>query len=199
MPGCNYKEADRDVHPVEQFNFFENRGWVLWNKPGAVNRSVGDHGFFYQLRQRAGGGFDYPLEALWEFACRAGSGNNLYDNSFGYTDLENWEVSNRLKKICAHKTGHTMPVGSYEPNTWGLYDMLGNVSECCLDHYADDNTTVDPNMGPAYKDAKLTMRGGAYADEAYRLRTAFRTGDGWDGWLHRGLRVACPVDALPTK
>lgn len=201
MPGCDYTGENREVHPVEKINFNSNRGNAVWNQDGTnVNRSVGTSGFLYQFRSRTGGGFDYPLEALWEFACRAGSGNNLYENSFGYTDLDTWKDSTRLKNICAHRTGQTMPVGTYEPNKWGLYDMLGNVSECCLDHYVDDITQVDPNKGPARGDnTKLTMRGGGYSDDAYRLRTAARQGDGWTGWIHRGLRVACPVDALPTK
>jgi len=200
MPGCNYTEADRGVHPVEKFNAFANRGWVLWNESGTVNHSVGTANFLYKLRTLAGGGeFDYPLEALWEFACRAGSGNNLYENEFGYTNLDNWQTSERLKQLGAHRTGKTMPVGTYPPNKWGLYDMLGNVEEFCLDHYAADLTGVDANAGPVYNNNSNTLvtRGGAYGDDAYNCRTASRVEQGWDGWIHIGVRIACSCDALP--
>jgi len=182
MPACNYTGEDCGVHPVERFNAFANRGWVLWNENGTVNHSVGTVNFLYLLRTRVGGGrFDYPLEALWEFACRAGCGNNLYENEFGYTNLDNWQTSQRLKQLGAHKSGTTMPVGSYPPNKWGLYDMLGNVEEYCLDHYAADLTGVDANAGPVYQNSSLVTRGGAYGDDAYNCRTASRVSQGWDG------------------
>jgi formylglycine-generating enzyme required for sulfatase activity len=47
--------------------------------------------------------------------------------------------------------GGTAVVGSYAPNDWGIYDMVGNVSEWCLDNwavYASDDPEIDP-VGPA--------------------------------------------------
>lgn len=199
-PACNYAEADKDVHPVEKVNFNTMRGNAKWNEGGtAGNRGVGTSGFLYNLRLAFGGGFDFPLEAQWEFACRAGSGNNLYDNSFGYVNLDNWQDSSRLKQICAHRTGKTLPVGSYEPNAFGLYDMFGNVSEYCLDQYVEDITTVDPSLGPTTVNDSHVFRGGAYTDNAYILRSPSRASDGASGWLHRGVRLVCPVDWLPEE
>lgn len=198
MPDCNYTADDRGVHPVEKFNAHENRGEVHWNVNGTVNHSVGSSGFLAALRTRVGGGaFDYPLEALWEFACRAGCGNNLYENDFGYADLEQWENSERLKRLGAHRTGQTMPVGLYPPNRWGLYDMLGNVEEFCLDEYAEDLTGVDANAGPIGSSGQLVTRGGAFSDEAVKCRTAARVAQWAPGWLHIGVRIACSCDALP--
>lgn len=88
------------------------------------------------LRNRTGlVKLDLPTEAQWEFAARAGSNTELpcnmeynqanvslfacmFDNGFMHQNLE--------------KPG-PMPVGSLKPNDWGLYDVLGNVREICLD------------------------------------------------------------------
>lgn len=42
-------------------------------------------------------------------------------------------------------TNGTAIVGSYEPSSWGLYDMHCNVGECCLDWYVDDLLSTNPN------------------------------------------------------
>ena len=70
-------------------------------------------------------------------------------------------------------------VGELKPNAWGLYDMLGNLSEWTLDQY--DATAYqklpanakDPLTPPASKYPKV-VRGGSYLDEAKELRCANR-------------------------
>ncbi len=87
-------------------------------------------------RERAGGrlpaGYIYglPMEAEWEYACRAGTTTRFsYGDDPNYTQLGNyawyWENSG----------GKTHAVGQKLPNPWGLYDMYGSVWECCLDWY----------------------------------------------------------------
>jgi formylglycine-generating enzyme required for sulfatase activity/tRNA A-37 threonylcarbamoyl transferase component Bud32 len=80
----------------------------------------------YALWRCESEGRDYrlPSEAQWEYACRAGTRTvypwgNVYD----------------VTKVNADDIhGHPTVVGSYPANQWGLYDMLGNVWEWCLDH-----------------------------------------------------------------
>ncbi len=73
--------------------------------------------------------------------------------------------------------GGTAKVGSLEANAWGLYDMLGNVFELCLDWYQDDvsSMTSDPK-GPKTGSNRV-YRGGGWYINANNCRCAFRGGD----------------------
>ncbi len=125
-----------------------------------------------------GGAFRLPTEAEWEYACRAGTTTKFYtgDND---TDLEkaSWYGGNsgtqtnemRMAMVAGrgrdrfsgHTGAQTHEVGGKAPNTWGLYDMHGNVGEWCQDwdgDYSPDPVT-DPT-GPASGKARI-IRGGS--------------------------------------
>ena len=91
---------------------------------------------------KAANGFRLPTEAEWEYACKAGT------IGIRYGELKNiaWYKDN------ASMTSHI--VGQKEPNSWGLYDMLGNVWEWCSDIY-------DETVYGSYR----IFRGGGWADE----------------------------------
>ncbi len=104
-----------------------------------------------------------PTEAQWEYACRAG----CTEAHFGSVDEISWHSSN------SRKTTH--PVGSMEPNAWGIYDMHGNVWEWCADwfeNYPDGNVTdpVGPDSG-----FDRVKRGGSWFNDASRSRAAYRS------------------------
>ena len=91
---------------------------------------------------------DLPTEAEWEFACRAGTTGNRYDGTAdgtnptcGWVDGASWPP----------KTPYA--VGLLQPNSFGLYDMIGNVAEICLDLYgvgeAYAPATMNPIIAPA--------------------------------------------------
>ncbi|WP_207795799.1 formylglycine-generating enzyme family protein [Sphingobacterium haloxyli] len=87
-------------------------------------------------------GFRLPTEAEWEYACKAGASGIRY----GELDAIAWYKGNSAQQ--------THPVGTKEPNAWGLYDMLGNVWEWCTDLY-------DTDVYGSYR----IFRGGGWCDE----------------------------------
>ncbi len=86
--------------------------------------------------------FTFPTEAQWEYACRAGS-TRAY--CFGDDEKKLSEYAWYDK----NSEGREHPVGMKKANGWGLYDMHGNVCECCWDwdgSYLKESAT-DP-LGP---------------------------------------------------
>ncbi|HEY0656707.1 MAG TPA: SUMF1/EgtB/PvdO family nonheme iron enzyme [Chryseosolibacter sp.] len=158
------------------------------------------------LYEKTGVFYRLPTEAEWEYACRAGDKATVKDVSmFG------WSALNSGGKY--HKTAEL------KPNAWGLYDMLGNLSEWTLDQYDPagfsklTDGAKDPLVPPASKYPKV-VRGGSYLDDARELRCTNRiASDGaWNKrdpqipkskwWLTDGMfvgfRIARPAKQ-PTK
>jgi formylglycine-generating enzyme required for sulfatase activity len=142
-----------------------------------------------------GGKFVLPTEAQWEYACRAGSKTRY---SFGDNEAELGEYA----WYAANSGDKTHPVGGKKPNSWGLYDVHGNVWQWCADWYdekydansAANEPAKDPS-GPATGLLRVA-RGGSWLSTTRRCRSADRFDFGEPG-LHfyaLGLRV-CQVPA----
>ncbi len=80
-----------------------------------------------------------PYEAEWEYACRAGSTTEYYWGDTIDGDYLWWDDNSGYR---------THPVGNKLPNAWGLYDIIGNVAEWCMDWYDKDYYKVSPNINP---------------------------------------------------
>jgi formylglycine-generating enzyme required for sulfatase activity len=120
-----------------------------------------------------------PTEAEWEYACRAGTATTFAFGNAISGEQANFNGKEPFGGVPAGPyKGKTVPVGSYAPNAWRLYDMHGNVAEWCSDWYdaAYYGNSVKANpTGP--KDGKLkVVRGGAWNSIGSGLRCAKRAG-----------------------
>jgi len=114
-------------------------------------------------------GYRLPTEAEWEYACRAGATTAYF---FGDTPSKLGDYAWFAKNA----GGHPRPVGQKQPNSWGLYDMCGNVWEWCNDFYNVDyykETPRDNPRGPSTGENKV-VRGGAWRVSAESCRSGYR-------------------------
>src|SRR5215472_1407124 len=97
---------------------------------------------------------------------------------------------------CDDGQAHTAPVGSYKPNPWGIYDILGNVAEWVEDCYAEDYRKA-PTNGSATTTSDCTrriVRSGSWYISPRVLRAANRIGGTPGGWSDSlGFRLARTV------
>ncbi|MEO0734536.1 MAG: SUMF1/EgtB/PvdO family nonheme iron enzyme [Bacteroidota bacterium] len=114
------------------------------------------------LHLKTGRFFRLPTEAEWEYACLASKEDPAPEELGDYA----WTYANSEEVF--HQTGQK------KPNGWGLYDMLGNVSEWTLDHYKDDYFAridawpTNPWIEPERKHTR-TVRGGHFDTETAEI------------------------------
>ena len=143
--------AQGDDHPVVD---------VMWNDAEAYCSWVGGR---------------LPTEAEWEYAARGGKDGLQYP----WGDSISHDNANFKGTGGRDRWKHTSPVGSFEANGFGLFDMVGNVWEWCADLYDKDyyasSPSVDP-QGPSSGSSRV-MRGGSWDFDPKSLRISVR------GWI----------------
>jgi formylglycine-generating enzyme required for sulfatase activity len=149
----------------------------------AENMSWNDADKFCKLlSQKTGRNYRLPTEAEWEYAARAGSTTHFpfgdtispdivnYDSTAPYGNAPKGDY--REKTLAGGKLGIA--------NAFGLYDMVGNVYEWCLDTW-HENYEGAPTDGSAWlkggDTTKRVLRGGAWDVNAYNCRSAYRLAD----------------------
>jgi formylglycine-generating enzyme required for sulfatase activity len=117
------------------------------------------------LTEKTGMFYRLPTEAEWEYACRAGTSQTIPLKSPGWSKENSQEKFHNTKEL--------------KPNLWGIFDMLGNLSEWTLDQYDAaayeklSDGIKDPLVPPGSKHPKV-VRGGSYMDESKELRCSNR-------------------------
>jgi len=121
-------------------------------------------------------GFRLPTESEWEYAARAGTTTPFYNGNITNTACS--PLDPKLDSIawyCGNDNTTTHRVGGKTANSWGLYDVIGNVLEWCWDWYKKDypDSAIDP-IGPDSGVFRI-VRGGAFRySGADRCRSAYR-------------------------
>ena len=157
--------------PVEQVNWYDATAYcaALTSQEQAAGRLPA--GWVYRL----------PTESEWEYACRAGTTTAFYCGSALRSGMANFDGQSEYDASVGDiynpngiYLACTTPVGSYQPNAWGLYDMDGNVWEWCRDWYGTYPTgSVTDPTGPASGSYRVGRGGGWYGD-AWDCRSALR-------------------------
>ena len=148
---------------------------VTWNDATA---------FCAWLSKKEGKDYVLPTEGEWEYACRAGTTTRYWCGDTDASLQGNANLADlSLKQECPaveyaapwnDKNPFTSQVGAFKPNSWGLYDMAGNVWQWCSDGYDKyaDNRIKDPQGATDAKERVL--RGGSWNDGYQLCQSAFR-------------------------
>ncbi len=153
--GCQHRPVDR--------------GWGRGNRP-AINLSWNDAKQYVRwLSQKTGKTYRLPTEAEWEYAARGGTNTTYW-----------WGRSTGAGEANCRECGgggmQTVPVGSFRPNSFGLYDTAGNAAEWVEDCW-NNSYRGAPQNGSAWTSGQCTLRvlrGGAFDSQARYLGSAAR-------------------------
>ena len=149
-----------DNHPVEGISWYDAKQFI-----DTLNQKYSDCRF------------RLPTEAEWEYACRAGTTTPFHTGETINTDQADFDGTYSYGKGWRGVSrGTTLPVKSFLPNTWGLYDMHGNVWEWVEDWDHPDYKGA-PTDGSAWIEPVSeyrVLRGGSWYNYAGNCRSANR-------------------------
>ena len=189
-PSTGFPVVSSDVRPCS---------WVYYQNLRGVEAEISANSYLDKINKATGLDFDLPTEAQWEYACRAGCGLDHYDgspnsatddatlNRMGRQRGNSGRGSAAVDVLAKSLETYTARVGEYLPNAWGLYDMLGNVSEWCKDYCVlrsaptgtegtlvdyletDSASAVSAQGGPA-----RVAKGGTWSNGSWAFRAPYR-------------------------
>ena len=185
-------EPPRDMSndPMVKISWYGSAAYCNWRSS--------QKGYQYCYNQSNGwdwdpnsNGYRLPTEAEWEYSAGGGEHSPYYRFPWGdtishsqanyYADPNSYsyDVSPTKGFHPAYNDTvfpYTAPVGSFAPNGFGLYDMIGNVNEWCSDWYGENYYSTSPVNNPTGPASGIfrVLRGGSWGHYADRGRTATR-------------------------
>ena len=179
----------RKFHPEHNSKDYSGVSLNGDTQPAVYVSWIDANNFAQWLRSQNGGQYKFrlPTEAEWEYAARAGSEGTHYwgDDSGKTCSFENvaditgkrqwgWEKA----YDCEDGYAATAPAGSFQPNEFGLFDMLGNVWQWCEDVYSVDAYVKHDRINPVFSTesggSSRVIRGGCWHCEEGKIRSAAR-------------------------
>ena len=175
-----FSHAGYNDYPVVGVSWEQANAFANW-RTDYLRRSLGREGVMIEP-------FRLPTEAEWEFAARAGNSESQYPWSETLPMDERGCFYANFKPMEGDyiRDGHliTSPVGTFNANDFGLYDMAGNVSEWTSTAYTESINKLTSDMNPEYRyDAakedpykmkRKIVRGGSWKDVAHNVRSDIR-------------------------
>lgn len=165
--GCDYMPQtdglDQPNMPVRYISWDDTQMFIAW------------------LNKKTGESYRLPTESEWEYAARAGTMTPFNTGDCITAEQANYE-GNAFKVAGCEVEGayrkQAMPVASFSPNAFGLYDMHGNMWEWVQDcwHWNYDGAPADGAawLGSASECERHVMRGGAWHGTVSYMRSAYR-------------------------
>ena len=208
-----------------------DQGWGKGSRPAITMTWHAADVYCQWLSKVTGKKYRLPTEAEWEYACRGGTktpyffeGNPKKFTSQGFFRKIFGPDTANINSMVVYKENSpskTQEPGAVKANPFGLINMLGNVSEFCLDYYSPDyyktakgKEMIDPK-GPS-KGVEHVIRGGSFKSDAKDARSAARDYTKTKAWLVTdpqmpksvwwysdcidiGFRVVCEADETVGK
>jgi formylglycine-generating enzyme required for sulfatase activity len=186
---CWYYRDEEDRWIPKDGRTYADPGFDQRSNSPAVCLNLGDaRAYAAWLSKVTGQNYHLPSEAEWEYAARAGTKTARYwgDGDKDQCAYANGADQSWKKKYpkdpgfnpnCDDGYAFTAPVGSFKPNAFGLYDMLGNswqlTQDCLSGGYSASDGKGVPQLGAC---EKHVIRGGSFGRGAKFLRSAYRGG-----------------------
>ena len=134
--------------------------------------------FIRRINAMYGSKYKLPDEYAWMYACKAGSNGEIGKRANG--EEGPLSAMGVCRENCCGR--NPSPVGTLEPNAWGLYDMHGNVSEWCANNFEENDTSTNPSK---------VYKGGDFSDGDKECSASYRESSSADNKrAYRGFRLA---------